>query len=87
MENLLLWHLICARLDSPGNSALFGSGTTLHMDRNIILDTQVINVSYELKYMEYQVFIHDGAGPHWTEFKFSALKLLPPTLLTAHLSL
>ena len=39
------------RLDSPGNSGLFGSGTTLHMDRNIILDTQVINISYELNCM------------------------------------
>lgn len=75
------------RLDSPGNSGLYGSGSTLHRDRNIILDTQVISVSYELNYMGCQVLIHEGAGPHWTKFKFSGLKLLPPTLLTAHLSL
>ena len=68
------------RLDSPGNSGLFGSGTILRMDRNIILDIQVINVSYELNYMGCQALIHEGAGPHWTKFKFSVLKLLPPTL-------
>ena len=32
------------RVDSPGHSGLFGSGSTLDMDRNIILDTQVVKV-------------------------------------------
>ena len=32
------------RVDSPGHSGLFGSGSTMDMDRNIILDTQVIKV-------------------------------------------
>lgn len=32
------------RVDSPGHSGLFGSGSTLDMERNIILDTQVIKV-------------------------------------------
>jgi hypothetical protein len=32
------------RVDSPGHSGLFGSGITLDMGRNIILDTQVIKV-------------------------------------------
>ncbi|CAB4006707.1 Hypothetical predicted protein, partial [Paramuricea clavata] len=30
------------RVDSPGHSGLFGSGSSLDVDRNIILDTQVI---------------------------------------------
>ena len=33
------------RVDSPGHSRLFGSGSTLDMGRNIILDTQIIKVS------------------------------------------
>ena len=33
------------RVDSPGHSGLFGSGSTLDMKRNIILDTQVIKVN------------------------------------------
>ena len=32
------------RVDSPGHSGLFGSGSTLDVDRNVILDTQVIKV-------------------------------------------
>ena len=32
------------RVDSPGHTGLFGSGSTLDMKRNIILDTQVIKV-------------------------------------------
>ena len=32
------------RVDSPGHSGLFGSGSTLEMKRNVILDTQVIKV-------------------------------------------
>ena len=32
------------RVDSPGHSGLFGSGSTLDMKRNVILDTQVIKV-------------------------------------------
>ena len=32
------------RVVSPGHSGLFGSGSTLDVDRNIILDTQVIKV-------------------------------------------
>ena len=33
------------RVDSPGHSGLFGSGSTLDMKRNVILDTQVIKVN------------------------------------------
>ena len=33
------------RVDSPGHTGLFGSGSTLDMKRNIILDTQVIKVT------------------------------------------
>ena len=33
------------RVDSPGHTGLFGSGSTLDMKRNIILDTQVIKVN------------------------------------------
>ena len=32
------------RVDSPGHSGLFGSGSSLDVERNIILDTQVIKV-------------------------------------------
>ena len=32
------------RIDSPGHSGLFGSGSSLDVERNIILDTQVIKV-------------------------------------------
>ena len=32
------------RVDSPGHSGLFGSGSTLDMGRNLILDTQIIKV-------------------------------------------
>ena len=33
------------RVDSPGHTGLFGSGSTLDMKGNIILDTQVIKVN------------------------------------------
>ena len=33
------------RVDSPGHSGLFGSGSMLDMKRNVILDTQVIKVN------------------------------------------
>ena len=33
------------RVDSPGHTDLFGSGITLDMNRNIILDTQVIKAN------------------------------------------
>lgn len=32
------------RVDSPGHTGLFGSGSTLDMKRNLILDTQIIKV-------------------------------------------
>jgi hypothetical protein len=32
------------RVDSPGHSGLFGAGSTLEMNRNIVLDTQIIKV-------------------------------------------
>lgn len=32
------------RVDSPGHSGLLGSGSTLDVERNIILDTQIIKV-------------------------------------------
>ena len=39
------------RVDSPGHSGLFGSGSTLNMTKNVILDTQVIKVNFiALKY-------------------------------------
>ena len=31
-------------VDSPGHTGLFGSGSTLDMEQNIILDTQIIKV-------------------------------------------
>lgn len=34
------------RVDSPGHSGLLGSGSTLDMGRNIILDTQIIKVMH-----------------------------------------
>ena len=34
------------RVDSPGHSGLPGSGSTLDMGRNIILDTQIIKVMH-----------------------------------------
>ncbi|CAB4002145.1 Hypothetical predicted protein, partial [Paramuricea clavata] len=36
------------RVDSPGHSGVFGSGSTLNMGRNVVLDTQVIK-STEVK--------------------------------------
>ena len=36
------------RVDSPGHSGLFGSGSSLDVERNIILDTQVIKVTEAL---------------------------------------
>ena len=33
------------RVDSPGHSGLLGSGSSLDVERNIILDTQIIKVS------------------------------------------
>ena len=42
------------RVDSPGHSGLFGLGSTLDMTRNVIFDTQVINVNFiALKYMTF----------------------------------
>ena len=32
------------RVDSPGHSGLFGAGSTLDLERNIINDTQIIKV-------------------------------------------
>lgn len=32
------------RVDSPGHTGLFGSGSSLDVDRNIVLDTQIIKV-------------------------------------------
>ena len=34
------------RVDSPGHSGLFGSGSTLNMTSNLILDTQIIKVNF-----------------------------------------
>lgn len=36
------------RVDSPGHCGVFGSGSTLDVDRNVILDTQVIKVCTQL---------------------------------------
>ena len=32
------------RVDSPGHCGLLGAGSTLDVDRNVILDTQIIKV-------------------------------------------
>ena len=32
------------RVDSPGHSGLLGSGSTMDVEKNIVLDTQVIKV-------------------------------------------
>ena len=32
------------RVDSPGHSGLLGSGSTLDVDRNLVLDTQIVQV-------------------------------------------
>ena len=34
------------RVDSPGHSGLFGSGSSLDVDRNVVLDTQIVKVSH-----------------------------------------
>ena len=34
------------RVDSPGHSGLFSSGSTLNMTSNLILDTQIIKVNF-----------------------------------------
>lgn len=36
------------RVDSPGHTGLFGSGSTVDVDRNVILDTQVIKVNFSM---------------------------------------
>jgi hypothetical protein len=33
------------RVDSPGHSGLLGSGSTLDVERNVVLDTQVVKVT------------------------------------------
>ena len=45
------------RVDSPGHSGLFGSGSSLDVERNIILDTQVIKVLKHQDYV-YCLFLH-----------------------------
>ena len=35
------------RVDSPGHCGLLGSGSTLDLERKIVLDTQVIKVSFD----------------------------------------
>ena len=42
------------RVDSPGHSGLLGSGSTLDIDRNVILDTQVIKVIFLRLYFQYK---------------------------------
>ena len=44
------------RVDSPGHSGLFGSGSSLDVDRNKILDTQIIKVII-IRANFYRVFI------------------------------
>ena len=39
------------RVDSPGHAGLFGAGSSLDVDRNVILDTQIVKVSQS----EYQL--------------------------------
>ena len=39
------------RVDSPGHTGLFGAGSSLDVDRNVILDTQIVKVSQS----EYQL--------------------------------
>ena len=53
------------RVDSPGHSGLFGSGSTLDMTRNVILDTQVIKVNFiSLKYMTFLTIIYYYVTEH-----------------------
>ena len=33
------------RVDSPGHSGLLGAGSTLDVERNVVLDTQVVKVT------------------------------------------
>ena len=44
IEDELIIIALDMRVDSPGHSGIFGSGSTLEMKRNVILDTQVIKV-------------------------------------------
>jgi hypothetical protein len=39
------------RVDSPGHSGLFGAGSSLDVDRNVILDTQIVKVSHRISIM------------------------------------
>ena len=32
------------RVDSPGHSGLLGAGSTLDVERNVVLDTQIVQV-------------------------------------------
>jgi hypothetical protein len=43
------------RVDSPGHSGLFGSGSTLDLSRNLVLDTQIIKVN---KYLYSYIYRH-----------------------------
>ena len=43
------------RVDSPGHSGLFGSGSTLDLSRNLVLDTQSIKVN---KYLYSYIYRH-----------------------------
>ena len=42
------------RVDSPGHTGLFGAGSSLDVDRNAILDTQIVKVSQS----EYQLYVN-----------------------------
>ena len=33
------------RVDNPGHTGLFGSGSSLDVEKNVVLDTQIIKVS------------------------------------------
>ena len=50
------------RVDSPGHTGLFGSGSTLDMKRNVILDMQIIKVN--VKYNYYFVLLDINIS-HW----------------------
>jgi hypothetical protein len=43
------------RVDSPGHTGLFGSGSSLDVEKNVILDTQIIKVLQRLSCMCYTV--------------------------------
>ena len=44
------------RVDSPGHTGLFGSGSSMDVERNVILDTQVIKVAFITNLTSKEIF-------------------------------